>query len=189
MPLVALSQVPNSLKAQASVKAYLLRTLDDPDSYKPVSFSKVAKTYTVFEETRRYTELVNDTDMYHEKNIEIDHAVLNVYSSGIGSEDLKQQLIDGYKKKKAENRFAIDSLKTIMEKERRAFEPVFSGYYVDHEFRAKNKFGGLVLTKWEFNFDEKYKVLSTKPYESMEEIKARLKKQLDSLKREYNSNQ
>ena len=156
----------NESKAKKVIKEYFKETLDDYDSYSPVSSSEITMAKTKW-------KLPKELEPELEKLAEIAE---KINRSGFGNIDITSDADDiikdldeiseySYKKKLDKSRIKkIENWKAlwlefkhyqdIIYASKNSFQPEFIGWKMTHKFRAKNRMGGNELNEIEFQFDK-----------------------------------
>ena len=156
----------NESKAKKIIKEYFKETLDDYDSYSPVSFSEITMAKTKW-------ELPKELEPELEKLAKIAKKINN---SGYGNinttsdADYHIQSVDEYLEiisKKESNDKKVNKVKEWkvlwlefkhyqdkINASKNNFQPEFIGWKMTHKFRAKNRVGGNELNEIEFQFDK-----------------------------------
>ena len=145
--LLLITSCSNQQKAERSVKSYLMEHLDDPKSYESVSFREFdqfnlnqlysfIKDSIVLEGTKnRILELKHEIDSLSKINVDTTTAAFEKESE---TDELKMYQLN------------IDMLKVEYKKAK---------FFILHEYRTKNKNGGLELKESQFILDENFEVL------------------------------
>jgi hypothetical protein len=157
MSLAACSN--NESKMKAEIKTYLDKNAKDPKSYEFVDL-KILDTVTLGEfAKKRIDEIAINTLEFSTKIIENETTILqhkqNGYSDIYKDSDANRTKINvSYTEMIAENKIdSLDFTKKINDK-------TVVGYVTEHNYRLKNGFGALDLSKSYVEFDEHYKLLS-----------------------------
>jgi hypothetical protein len=192
----AISQVTQLKAIHSNSVKYLLKNMNDPGSYKPVSWGAIEKMYTEFDSTRycagydkQIDELVSNSNRLHDFRFNME---LKSHSSDFANDSLYLKA-EGFMKR---NSVIIDSLKQerriASEKGKLSFKPVVDRYRIEHTFRARNGYNGLILATYVFLIDKKYRVINMqdKKEEEMElqdllNSQADLKNKIQDLKNKY----
>ena len=66
------AQTPTVQKVHLAIKSYLLKTLNDPGSYKPVSWGELAKSYNEFNETEAGIDVDSKIIFYADDPAKVD---------------------------------------------------------------------------------------------------------------------
>ena len=167
----AQQKATNLDKAKTLIKKELYLTLNDFNSYQPVSYSKVEKLYTDPFEDEQIQKEYNELNSYKDKTGEWSkYLSLNdtITTDSIYKSVMK--LGDYASEKKlyssAQSYFEIASklqmykfCQFIVLKSLNQFKPEFIGMKVIHKYRAKNSLGGYVLKTAEFRFNKNMTVI------------------------------
>jgi hypothetical protein len=165
-------------KAKNSVKSYLLKQLNDPDSYRSASWGKLKKTFSDFYDTDTRKLISDSIDMYRRSKDEIRTNLNTFYTIPNYAKDPKyKSLVD----LNNEVDSAITSLENLMVSKEKSFKGKFDGYIIDHSFRARNKFNALVLQSWFFILNKSFKVTAADDNEEAELRRRELQDKLDAL--------
>jgi hypothetical protein len=120
-------------KAKSLIKEYMHKNIIDFDSYKPVKYSILDTSWSVFSETERGKYLQDSLDKIEPKLID------TLFLDRIKAKSIKDLYYP---------------LKTQYDKEDKLYNPVFNGWWVDHYYRVKNKVGLEELKDRTFFFDK-----------------------------------
>ena len=156
----------NESKAKKVIKEYFKETLDDYDSYSPVSSSEITMAKTKWKLPKELEPELEKLEEIAEK----------INRSGFGNIDITSDADDiikdldeiseySYKKKLDKSRIKkIENWKAlwlefkhyqdIIYTSKNSFQPEFIGWKMTHKFRAKNRMGGNELNEIEFQFDK-----------------------------------
>ena len=156
----------NESKAKKIIKEYFKETLDDYDSYSPVSSSEITMAKTKWKLPKELEPELEKLEEIAEK----------INRSGFGNIDITSDADDiikdldeiseySYKKKLDKSRIKkIENWKAlwlefkhyqdIIYTSKNSFQPEFIGWKMTHKFRAKNRMGGNELNEIEFQFDK-----------------------------------
>ncbi|WP_295716794.1 hypothetical protein [Mucilaginibacter sp.] len=161
--LLTIAMLPFLAKSQELARkkciSSLLKAMNDPGSYKPVSWTKLKKEYSDYYSSERHSELDLEKRKYEALNDKVDHLI---FVDKIGKRDEELLNNDDYHEHmslKAGGEIIIDSLKKLDSVLSVKFSPKLQGYSLVHTFRAKNKFGALVLSRYYFFIDTRFKVV------------------------------
>lgn len=146
------------LKAKAAAKAYIIKNLNNPGSYKPAAWGRLEKYYNSFSDTKRGQTLQNTLEKLHKNRL---------YSEDPNVRDSSEK--------------DYDSLYKVQSHEEKLFKPTFSGYTIEHSFRAKNKFNALVLQKYIFVMSKTFRVESASDVEENERERQDLERSIDEF--------
>ena len=156
----------NESKAKKVIKEYFKETLDDYDSYSPVSSSEIAMAKTKWElpkelepELEKLEEIAKKINQSGYNNIDVasdaDYFIKDLDNS---SEYSHKKTLDKNMIKKIENWKALwlefKHYQDIIYASKNSFQPEFIGWKMTHKFRAKNRVGGNELNEIEFQFDK-----------------------------------
>lgn len=145
--LLLITSCSNQQKAERSVKSYLMENLDDPKSYESVSFREFGQ----FNMNQLYAFIKDSIVLEGTKNsiLQLKHEIdslskINMDTTSAAFEkDSETDELNMYQQN-------IDRLK---------MEYKNAKFIILHEYRAKNKNGGLELKEYQFILDEKFEVL------------------------------
>ena len=156
----------NESKAKKVLKEYFKETLDDYDSYSPVSFSEIAMTKTKWELPKELEPELEKLKKIAKKINQSGYGNINITSDA----DYHIQYLDKYSEiisKKESNDSKVKEAKEwkalwlefkhyqdIIYASKNSFQPEFIGWKMIHKFRAKNRMGGNELNEIEFQFDK-----------------------------------
>lgn len=167
-------------KAKLSAKAYLIKSLNNPNSYSSASWGKLSKTYTDFYDSKDRKVIDDSLDYYNNSLGLIKTEMHRIRMGNI----LKYQDDSTYKSLAIlgdQVDSAAISMKIKREVKEKAFKPLFNGYAIDHSFRARNKFNALVLQNWFFVFNKTMKVIAAGDSDESERQRQDLQRRIDEL--------
>jgi disulfide oxidoreductase YuzD len=145
---VSCSKTPEQ-KAKQAVKDYLQKNLNDAKSYESVEFGKVDSVFSSFDESKEGVELKLKEDVLSKRVVELSNRI----DVAENNSELKK-IIEENKELTQKRKDLVDTIfyKSIK------YKGTFSGYKINHKYRAKNKMGAMVLTEDCFILDKNFAV-------------------------------
>ncbi|MFD1257334.1 hypothetical protein ACFQ3S_11050 [Mucilaginibacter terrae] len=154
-------QNANVQTARTNAKNYLLKKLNNPGSYSPVYWGKLTPVYQDFSETAQAKQIDVVIEKYNDFNsiLETKNSVRSLYLKR--GEKLEQDslyiLYTGLIKN---NEKDVDSLNIVRTALSKQYKPSLQGYYIEHKFRAKNRYNALVLTRYRISLNKYLHVIA-----------------------------
>jgi hypothetical protein len=150
----------NTVKIHAEVTKYLNNNLNNPGSYKPVSWGKPEKDYYDFQ----FQSFADSNNVKAIPKLIAEQAILakikderikaQVYTNDL----LRDTLYQRVSKRLVSDEKIIDSLKIAVANPKILHRYIFQGYTILHTFRATNAYNALMLTTYVFYCDKNLKV-------------------------------
>jgi len=157
LPFSAHSQSVNIEKVHLNTAAYLRKQLNDPGSYKPVSWGKLEKVYMDDSKLDTLTSQIANVKDFHRKFLNFKLKRETESTSAELEKDTIYQKSVAYIKQD-------DSLLNKLYKERLTYvkqhKPQLDHYYLEHTFRAKNAYNALRLATYTFFLDKNLRITS-----------------------------
>jgi hypothetical protein len=167
-------------KIKNASKVHLIKNLNNPSSYQSVKWSKVEKTYSTFEDSKE-AKLIQDT---------IDLYVGGKSNAASLSHSAKMRNYSNYEKDSTYLKYynleleldsAILKINAVKDKKEKAYKGIFTGYSIDHSFRARNSYNALVLNNWYFILNKSFKVIDAGDADELEDERQKLLQKIQDL--------
>jgi len=176
-------------KAHQNATVYMKKNLNDPASYKPVSFYGLVKVYSIPDTQKvinSYNDKIANIQLLMAQTDELRHnQVMKINNADSLSKDsiyLKakiyiqkdKEIIAGYIKMRD---IDVTNVKVT-------FQPKVIGYTMRHVFRAKNAYNATMLASWDFFIGRNGEILSveTKSFEErLQDLKEQYLKATNDL--------
>ncbi|WP_321437128.1 hypothetical protein [uncultured Bacteroides sp.] len=151
------AQQTKTVKAKTLIRSYLKKTLNDPSSYAPVSFSKLDSAVTKFDDSEIYI-----SDMKYLKEAEDEVGIGEIKMTAdipLIIKKFKDDPIPNNEEARSKREDVIIALdnyrirKQMLLNDYKEFKPIFEGWKMHHIFRAKNQYGALSLIECDYYFD------------------------------------
>ena len=169
-------------KAKISIRKYLKENLNDYKSYEPVYFSKIDSLFTsiedyvpfnidfkrVYDSVSKLKELGITTLSIDDNNETIDKIIGSVSDIILEIESNPDKYIRGATTKFKLQKIELEALKrykSSLQESMSKFKPEFIGWKINHKFRSKNMYGGVVLKEYQFKFDKNLNVIEMEEVE------------------------
>jgi len=152
--LIGCKSAPVEDPAHSAISALLKKSMDDPASYQPVSWSK-PEVRSVHDSVAAYKYTLASQIITKNKLIYIDSSSV-AQNGGRGS--YVESMLKSTRASLAAARRERDSLYQALHQPFPSPDTARLGYSVTHAFRAKNKFSALVLDSAEFFVDRKGRI-------------------------------
>jgi hypothetical protein len=182
---MAKSQNIDIRKVHANSVNYLMKILNDPGSYSSVKWDSIEKVYDDIEKPNNIAaydktieKILNTQNEMHDIRFN-----MKLATSRPDTLDKNKKYTDALI---AMNRADVlmDSLKKEKEKIKVTYSHILTGYRVQHTFRARNAYNGLILNTYTFTLNKAYKVLSADNNKDIEqELQKMADERSDSLKK------
>lgn len=149
--VVSCSKTPQQ-QAEENIKEYLLKKLDDPNSYQTVSFGKLEKDKSSYKDDPKYLKLIKEelkTDSI--ANVSYQQAMTFKHKNTI------KAATETYKQ--------VSKIRDIETKDIKEFEKDYKPvdrFILKHSFRTKNKIGALILDSCTLILDKQLSVINIK---------------------------
>jgi len=147
------------------VLAKLKATLNDPNSYSGVSWSALREEHFKYSETPDYAMLQSQWVALLQP-ISKEESYITNENKKKGIEEFFDKkdwpvdsLIEKSRMKKATLEKKKDSIQTIQSERYKTYVGPFKNYYIEHTFRSRNSFNGLILVTYYFRFSKELKLL------------------------------
>jgi hypothetical protein len=168
-------------KIKVSVKKYLSLTMNDYKSYESVMWGKAEKILSEFNSDGRWNFILREVDScnnvansykntindnlnqikdYHERSKGSIPYYVNLYDSLANTYIAKNKILSA--KKDSTLKLATYFQKFYNDREKEYIPSTIEGYMINHTFRGKNGFGGLIIQNYTFTLDSKFNVISAK---------------------------
>jgi hypothetical protein len=165
--------------AHRNAVKYLLKDMNDPTSYKSVDWGVLEKVFIKFDDTQTAKILISQIEGLKNSNSTLTETNRKyILSNNAGKNDT---LIHIWNDQISKNLKSIDSLTKIQAHAKELFKPVFSCYYMEHKFRAKNGFNATVLKTYTFILDKKLNVLGMGDNAESEQERQNILERITSL--------
>jgi hypothetical protein len=171
----------NEEKMVKSIKAYIQKNWNDPNSYESVSFEKIDTALVCLECKELFKEIENNSS-YMDSSSKIMEYLSN------NSESLSTQTWDSlrFTAKSFQNRYEhnYDSLNVLLKKAKTNNKnSEIDGFAVNHKLRISNKKGIKEIQEWRFFFDTELNVTDCfrvdTPLEEIEEDAEKILKNIE----------
>lgn len=181
LPFFCFSQTAENIqKAKTNAKVYLLKRLNNPASYRSVSWGKLTKSYLTFESSNDAKIIDDSLEYYNNGRRNISNELHSIKMKSILNYSNDSTYLH-YSKLLKQVDSAITSLDLKRVDREKRFKPIFNGYILDHSFRAKNKFNAYILNNYYFVLDKSFKVLEAKDEDELEGERKALQDEIDKL--------
>ncbi|WP_316815460.1 hypothetical protein [Pedobacter nyackensis] len=167
-------------KAKSACSAYLKRNLNNPSSYQPSSWSKLKKTYTAFEDTKKVKRIDDILESFTNGKDALQGKIWDAKRRADG-DYTQDSTYKYYVNMQNEVNLSTDSLNALRSSLEKSYKPIFDGYSIEHSFRARNKFNALVLQNHIFILNKTFKVISSGDTEELERQRQDLQRRIDEL--------
>ena len=140
-------------QAQENIEKYITAQMDDPKSYESVSFGKLEKRKSSYQDEEKYKKLVLEYD-------DMDKRVNEAYdlAMSMNHENTFKSAMESYNKLESMR----GSILTETEQYLKKYKSV-DVFEIKHCFRGKNKIGALILDSCNVILDKNLKVKLIKP--------------------------
>ncbi len=128
--LAACTQTPQQ-QAEENIKAYVSKSLNDPSSYEPLSFTPLDSSFTSLDDVEAYGIAKSDLENPERELLFISDP-----------EERKAKETPSYMEHKK------DSLTKVIQGMEATFKPSFKYLLCIHTFRAKNAFGAIITDEY-----------------------------------------
>ncbi|MBB2146911.1 hypothetical protein GM921_15510 [Pedobacter sp. LMG 31464] len=166
MPLILFGQQKPTLlqKIKTAAVNELKIKLNDPKSYEPASWGELKEQQTSFGDTERFISMVNEISELSRK---LDNEIAYIKKEE-QKKDFKEffthdppndSLINLAKQSKVKFEFSLDSTRQTITRESKTFQPIFKNYYIEHSFRSRNAYNGLILVTYFFRLSKEFNVI------------------------------
>ncbi len=140
-------------QAQENIKKYITAQMDDPKSYESVSFGKLEKRKSSYQDEEKYKKIVLEYD-------DMDKRVNEAYDLAMSMthENTFKSAMESYNRLASMRSFVLTETEQYLKK----YKSV-DVFQIKHSFRGKNKMGALILDSCNVILDENLKVKLIKP--------------------------
>jgi hypothetical protein len=164
---IAFGQIKSkSLIAQKNVMSYLRHSLNDPQSYRPVSWTQLSVIKSDYNDSKAAKFTNKKIDSLLDESSALKTKVLSLQQHFVQSDAFnRDSLIEYCNKQILLNDKTIEQIKTLESSYKKVFKPAFENYYIEHTFRARNAYNGQILKTYIFILNRSLNVVESEDKE------------------------